>query len=104
MNRIFRNPDVLWREEDEALTEAYLGLESGADVEELGTSLLFAGGEMVALNLLGTEIWKLCDGRTPEEIVTLLLEEFEVEPDILRADVDAFLAELTAKGFIRHEE
>jgi GeoRSP system PqqD family protein len=104
MTRIFRNPDILWREEDEALSEACLGLESGRDVEEIGTSLLFAGGEMVALNLLGTEIWKICDGRTPEEIVAMLLDEFEVEPDILRADVDAFLAELAAKGFIRHEE
>ena len=104
MTRIFRNPDILWREEDEALSEAYLGLESGSDVEDIGTSLLFAGGEMVALNLLGTEIWKICDGRTPEEIVTLLLDKFEVEPDVLRDDVDAFLAELAAKGFIRHEE
>ena len=104
MTRIYRNPEVLWREEDEAAAEAYLGLESGADVEEIGTSLLFAGGEMVALNLLGTEVWKRCDGRTVEEIVTLLLDEFEVEPDILRADVEAFLAELATKGFIRHEE
>jgi len=104
MTRIYRNEDVLWREEDEAQAEAYDRLAEDGDVIDMGTSILFDEGRMIALNLLGTEIWKLCDGRSVEEIVLELIEQFEVESDILRTDVEIFLADLTAKGLIRHGE
>lgn len=100
---IRRNPDVLWREEEEARDEAQESLDKGEDVAEMGTSLLFAGGQMLVLNLLGTEIWKRCDGRTLDELLSDLLSEFEVEPDVLRDDVADFLADLEGKGFIQYE-
>ena len=101
--KIYRNPDVLWREEEEASREALAVLERGDDVEEMGTSLLFADGVMVTLNLLGTEIWKMCDGISSEELIAALLAQFEVEEDVLREDVQLFLDDLLAKGFIRYE-
>ena len=101
--RIVRNPDALWREEDEARDEAQESLDRGEDVAEIGTSLLFAGGQMVMLNLLGTEIWKRCDGKTLDELLTDLRAEFEVEPELLRSDVVDFLSELEGKGFIQYE-
>ena len=101
--KIYRNPDVLWREEEEASREALAGMERGDDVEEMGTSLLFADGVMVTLNLLGTEIWKMCDGISSEELIAALLAQFEVEEDVLREDVQLFLDDLAAKGFIRYE-
>ena len=101
--KIYRNPDVLWREEEEASMEALAVLERGDDVEEMGTSLLFADGVMVTLNLLGTEIWKMCDGISSEELIAALLAQFEVEEDVLREDVQLFLDDLAAKGFIRYE-
>ena len=102
MKRIVRNPDVLWREEDDAIVEAAQLLEQGEDAAEIGTAILFADGTMVTLNLLGTEIWKKCEGRTEEEIIAELLDEFEVEPDILRNDVSAFLDELAEKRYISY--
>ena len=101
--KIYRNPDVLWREEEEASREALAVLERGDDVEEMGTSLLFADGVMVTLNLLGTEIWKMCDGIDSEELINALLAQFEVEEDVLREDVQLFLDDLLSKGFIRYE-
>jgi GeoRSP system PqqD family protein len=103
MQTIFRNPDVMWREEDDATFEAMDLLEKGENAEEVGTSLLFADGMMVSLNILGTEIWKRCDGRTVEDLLAELLDEFDVEPEVLRQDMDSFLQELSAKGFIRYE-
>ena len=102
MKRIVRNPDILWREEDEAVEEAAALLEGGGDAAEIGTAILFSDGTMVTLNLLGAEIWKRCEGRTEEEIVSELLEEFEVEADILRHDVSAFLNELAEKRYISY--
>ena len=102
MKRIVRNPDILWREEDEAVQEASALLEQGGEAGEIGTAILFADGTMVTLNLLGTEIWKRCEGLTEEELVTQLLEEFEVEADILRHDVSAFLQELAEKRYISY--
>jgi GeoRSP system PqqD family protein len=101
--RIFRNPDVMWREEEEYTEQALEGLEKGGDVENVGTSVLYSGGQMLSLNLLGTEIWKLCDGRTMDEIVAALVESFEVEPEVLEKDAAAFINELKEKDFIRYE-
>ena len=102
--KIFRNPDVMWREEDELKTQAYEGLEKGTDVENIGTSVLYLGGTMLALNILGTEIWKKCDGSTIDEIISGLTDRFDVEPAILHGDVSKFLSELAEKGFIYHED
>jgi GeoRSP system PqqD family protein len=101
--RIFRNPDVMWREEEQYKEQALEGLEKGGDVENVGTSVLYSGGQMLSLNLLGTEIWKLCDGRTMDEIVAALVESFEVEPEVLEKDAAAFINELKEKDFIRYE-
>jgi GeoRSP system PqqD family protein len=102
--KIYRNPDVMWREEDEYKEQALEGLEKGDDVEDVGTSVLYSGGQMLSLNLLGTEIWKLCEGRTIDEIVSALVESFEVDPEVLRNDATAFIDELKEKKFIRYEE
>ena len=102
MKRIVRNPDVLWREEDDALREAAVLIEQGGDATDIGTAILFADGTMVTLNLLGTEIWKRCEGRTQEELVAELLAEFDVEVDILTSDVADFLNELAEKRYISY--
>jgi GeoRSP system PqqD family protein len=103
MQGIRRNPDVMWREEEDALAGVREALDEGDDIEEVGTSVLFCGGSMLALNFLGTEVWKLCDGRSLDAIVTELLPQFDVEEAVLRTDVQAFLDELAAKGFIAYE-
>lgn len=104
MKRIYRNPDVMWREEDEPLAQASAGLEHGDDVAEIGTSVLFSDGVMLALNILGTEVWKLCDGRPLDSIIDELLLQFDVTAEVLRADVLEFLNELELKGFIYYGE
>ena len=78
MSNVYRNPDVMWREEDESREQAYAGLEQGDDVAEVGTAVLFSDGMMLAVNVLGTEVWKLCDGRSVDAIVAELLQQFDV--------------------------
>lgn len=102
--KIFRNPDVMWREESGFKEKALQGLEEGDDVEDLGTSVLYSGSTVLSLNILGTEIWKLCDGRTIDDIVSELLTSFEVDHEVLYKDVTMFLDELHKKGYVYHEE
>ena len=102
--RVVRNPEILWREEDESRAEAVAGLAKGDDVAEVGTSVLFSDGIMLSLNILGTEIWKRCDGRSVDDIVSDLITEFDVDPDVLRQDALLFLGELEQRGFIRYED
>lgn len=104
VKKVYRNPDVMWREEDESREQAYAGLEEGDDVAELGTAVLFSDGMMLAVNVLGTEVWKLCDGRSVDAIVAELLEQFDVTADVLREDVMSFLSELEEKGFVYYGE
>ena len=101
--KVSRNPEVLWREEDESKAEAYAGLAKGEKVDDVGTSVLFADGIMMSLNVLGTEIWKRCDGRSVDDIVSDLTGQFDVEPAVLRADALEFLSELEKKGFIHYD-
>ncbi|HEX9023527.1 MAG TPA: GeoRSP system PqqD family peptide chaperone [Geobacteraceae bacterium] len=103
MIKIHRNPNVMWREEEEVLAEAHEVLERGEDAGGMGTAVLFSGGTMLSVNILGAEIWKQCDGLGVEEIVAGLLERFEVDEDTLGRDVRAFLDELAEKGFITYE-
>jgi GeoRSP system PqqD family protein len=107
MHGIIRNPDVMWREELDAMLEVQSGLERGddvGDVGDVGTAVLFSGGAMLSINFLGTEIWKLCDGRNIDSIVSELLDQFEVEREELHADVQAFIDELVKKGFVTNAE
>jgi pyrroloquinoline quinone biosynthesis protein D len=102
--KVFRNPDILWREEEDSTTQAYDGLTKGDDVSEIGTSVLFSDGVMLSLNVLGTEIWKRCDGRSEDEIISELATLFDVDLDTLKKDARQFLSQLVAKGFIRYAE
>ena len=90
MSKVFRNPDVLWRRESDS-SEA-------ASHEEAVAAILFSGGSMLSLNEFGIELWELCDGRTVDEMVASLLAEFDVDEDVLRADIQEFLDSLSAKG------
>ena len=58
---------------------------------------------MLSLNVLGTEIWKLCDGRTMDDIVAELLKSFEVEEAVLRDDADEFLKQMKEEGLINEK-
>jgi pyrroloquinoline quinone biosynthesis protein D len=101
--KVSRNPEVLWREEDESKAEAYAGLSQGDNVADVGTSVLFADGVMLSLNVLGTEVWKRCDGRTLDDMIADLASQFDVEPAVLLADVMEFLTELEKKGFVSYD-
>ena len=63
------------------------------------TALDFNG--MITLNEMGGEIWKLLPQvQDEEELISRLLEEYEVQEDVLRNDVSTFLEELRALGIL----
>lgn len=63
------------------------------------TALDFNG--MITLNEVGGEIWKLLpEVRDEEELISRLLEEYDVEEAVLRKDVEAFLGELRALNIL----
>jgi len=82
------------------MEQAENGLEAGDDVSDVPTSVLLLHGKMLSLNILGTEIWKLCNGRTLGELAGMLCENFDVDQDVLKADLIAFLDSLEEHGFV----
>ena len=103
MGKLYRNPDAMWREEDLQKEEALEGLSKGDDISGLGTSIIMLSGNMHSLNLLGTEIWKLCEGKTLDELVSALETDFEVEISILEQDVKNFVDSLKGLGLVYEE-
>lgn len=96
-----RRAGLPWREEPDAAREALAALEAGEDAAGEGTLLIVERGRVTELNLLGGEIWKLCDGtRDVDGIVDALLPRFEVRRDELADDVREFLADLAARGWV----
>lgn len=70
-----------------------------------------ADGEIVALddrsmqylsaNPVGAVIWRtLADGTTRDELVVLVVDEFEVDEYTAGRDVDAFLTEISKLGLL----
>jgi len=99
--RYRRRPGLPWREEPDAARDALAALEAGGDAGGEGTLLIVERGRITELNLLGGEIWKLCDGtRDLAAIVAELLPRFEVEREELERDVEEFLADLAARGWV----
>ena len=99
--RYRRRPGLPWREEPEAAREALAELEAGRDASGEGTLLVVERGRITELNILGGEIWKLCDGSLDVAgIVEALLPRFEVGREELSADVREFLADLLARGWV----
>ena len=55
----------------------------------------------VAANRSGTLLWRaLSDGCSEPDLAALLVAEYGIDADAARADVDAFLAELTRRGLL----
>ena len=96
-----RRPGLAWRDEEEARREVLATLEGGGDVVDEGTLILVDSGQVFELNLLGADIWKLCDGeRTVGEVVDDLLNRYDVERDELEKDVRAFLSQMEERGWV----
>lgn len=59
------------------------------------------GGAYYGLDAVGVRIWQLLgEGKKPQGICETLLAEFEVQPEVLEADVLRLLEELRGKGLI----
>ena len=58
---------------------------------------------MHTLNEVGTFLWQRCEGRTVEELVADVVDEFEVDEATARADVDRFLGELVERKMVTVE-
>ncbi|WP_180538052.1 PqqD family protein [Nevskia soli] len=60
---------------------------------------------LFSLNEAGALIWQSADGHTPvSEIVQRVCQEFDVEPDEARADVESFLSELAGHRILNFTE
>lgn len=56
---------------------------------------------MFILTELGAEIWQMLEkGREKEEMVSILLEKYDVEEEILRKDVNEYLEKLKDGGLV----
>ncbi len=70
-----------------------------AELDEEAVLLNIETGIYFGLDAVGTRIWNMLkEGVTESSIVDQLLEEYDVEPARLRADVAEFLDQLAAKA------
>lgn len=63
------------------------------------TALEFSG--MITVNEVGLFIWNLLEqGKTEDEIISALTQEYEVEPETVREDYRTFLQTLILNRFV----
>jgi len=103
LNRLVRNPQIVWRVEKMRQEQILKAMEEGEDVSDKGTVILIMSGMMHQLNLVGGMVWSLCDGtRSLDDVVDALLTEFDVERDVLEGDVRDFVDDLTRRGWLTY--
>jgi pyrroloquinoline quinone biosynthesis protein D len=96
-----RNSELVWRDEPERKVEIMAELEAGKDAGDEGWVIIVDGGEINQLNLLGGEIWLLCDGtRDQNGVVEELLKHYEVPRELLEVDVGGFIKECLDRGWL----
>jgi hypothetical protein len=79
-----RSDDVVWREMDDELV-----------VLELSTTTY------LTLNGSAMQLWlRLLDGATPDELVTMLVDKYDIPQELARSDTEAFLDDLTARELL----
>jgi hypothetical protein len=70
-------------------------------VDDEAVALDLDAGQYYGLNAVGTRIWQLLsEGRSVPSICDTLVEEYDVTPDAVRPDVEAFIGELLANGLL----
>ncbi len=85
-----RNPDFVFRK----VVEEFILVPIRQDVADMNC--------IYSLNSVGAYIWEqLAQYATPSQLQSALLAEFDAEPDILAADLEGFLQEMTAIGALR---
>lgn len=100
-----RNPAVVWRDEPDVRDAIFEAQERGEEVGDRGWVILVVKGVMHELNLLGGEIWCLADGRRDvDAIVASLAQCYDAPADEIRADVEEFLDDCAAKGWLSGKE
>ena len=53
------------------------------------------------LDKVGTDIWRLLEeGKSLEETLEEMLDMYEVEPDLLRSDLESLVQKLSERGLI----
>ena len=58
-------------------------------------------GRYIGLSAVGARVWELIESpRDVESVCSELKQEFDVAPDLCRAEVDAFVRELAKHGAI----
>lgn len=76
-------------------TTAWRLIEGEAVILSLETKVLRG------LNPVGSRVWELIDGqRSVEEIITAIVQEFDVTPQAAAEDVKRFVRELLDKGLV----
>lgn len=93
-------------DEDEAAESAPLILVrehvEWREIEGEITLLDMRASEYIALNRTGSLLWRsLAEGARRDHLVGLLVGRFGITPERASADVDAFLQDLTERGFLR---
>lgn len=59
-------------------------------------------GIYFGLDAVGARVWQmLTDGRARDEIVANLLQEYEVEEEQLRGDLEILLSQLAERGLVQ---
>ena len=72
------------------------------------------GGEVVLLNLqsgvyygldpVGSRIWQLLmQERSLDEVCSIMFDEYDVVPEVLRADIEKIVGELSEKGLVSRD-
>ncbi len=86
------------------MSDRYIARSSAIAARMLGGEMMIMSSvdsTFYTLNEVATVIWQAADGRTPlSEIVSALVSQFEVEPEVALRDAQQFVDDLSPHGIL----
>lgn len=89
-----RNPEAIWRYNEEREQEIVKGLTNGEEVDDSRVVVVSLKGKLYNFSLIAAKIWNLCDGKMSiRDISKELSKIFDADPQIILEDVVEFVLE-----------
>ncbi len=103
-SRPTRHPQIDWRDADDGTVALRLPASERGIRGALGTLLAAPPNRTIALDEIGSEIWRRCDGKkTVRDLIRFMMERYQFARKEADASVTTYLRTLGKRGLIAFE-
>lgn len=91
---------ILWKYGDPESEEKTIVIYNNNNQTKDSTNFVIEGN-IVTISGVGATIWEMCTGsNSVEQMIQMIVQDYEADPEQVSRDVEAFLTDLDTRGLI----